>query len=410
MTQRKDLWWVAPASLALLILIGVSGAGNFLYGLSFGGPIIGAASIAFDFLKIVALIGVFVLWHKRYPLQAIALFMLFIGATGWSMFSAVGFMSSQFATLQDDRGKTASQWQALTSQIDQLQERRKHVEAARPQNTVRADIDALLRVPGINGCQKIDGPVTAQHCPQYDKLKAELGNAEAAAWLDGRLDELRQELRKTDRVTVIDPRTDSITALSGVAAASVALFIKFFFAGLIECATAFGLWAVWSPFFGRKIVREPLSAPEADSAPIVASEPPKSLTTPAGPSGGTRKTGNALGDMVKREMALSVQLSKPEKPTLTVVRDKIVKPEEIARAWSLEFAPPGTGRRVVSAVSARWHHSQWCSMANVKKLGPQQLGLALKKVGVGIDRSSGKGSTYIFNPMEQEVEKIAVYG
>src|SRR5690606_9941448 len=121
-------------------------------------------------------------------------------------------------------------------------------------------------------------------------------------------------------------------------------------------------------------------------------------------------TGTALGDMVKREMALSAPMSKPEKPTLTVVRDRLDKPEEIARAWAREFAPPGTGRRVVKAVSARWHHSQWCSMAKVKKLGPQQLGTALKKAGVLIDRSSGKGSTYIFNPMEQEVEKIAAYG
>lgn len=410
MTERKDLWWVAPASLALLILIGASVAANFQYGLALGGPIIGGTSIASDILKVVALIGVFALWRYRYRLQAAALFLLFLGFTAWSMLSAVGFMSSQFSTLQDTRGKTASQWQTLTAQIDQLQERRKHVGAARPQKTVQADIDALLRIPGINGCQKIDGPVTREHCPQYDKLQAELGNAEAAAWLDGRLDELRKELDNTDRVTVIDPRTDSITALSGVAATSVALFIKFFFAGLIEFATALGLWAVWSPFFGRKAIREPLSEPEADTVPIVASEPAKPLTTPPTPSGGTRKTGNALGDMVKRQIALSEPLSKPEKPTLTVVRDRLEKPEDVARAWAREFAPPGTGRRVVKAVSARWHHSQWCSMANVKKLGPQQLGTALKKVGVHIDRSSGKGSTYIFNPMEQEVEKIAAFG
>jgi hypothetical protein len=33
--------------------------------------------------------------------------------------------------------------------------------------------------------------------------------------------------------------------------ASVVLFVKFFIALLVESATAFGLWAVWSPHFGR---------------------------------------------------------------------------------------------------------------------------------------------------------------
>jgi hypothetical protein len=279
MTQRKDLWWVAPATLALLILIGASVAANFQYGLALGGPIIGGISIASDILKVVALIAVFALWRYRYRLQAAALFILFLGFTAWSLLSAVGFISAQFSTLEDSRGKTASQWQTLTAQIDQLQGRRASVDAARPQKTIQAEMDAVLRIPGVNGCTVIDGPLTREHCPKYDTLKAELGNAEAAVWLDGRLDELRKELGAADRVSVVDPRTDSITAVSGLAVSSVALIIKFFFAGLIETATAVGLWAIWSPFFARRkeppaaALRKPDTEPQADPKPPVLAHP-----------------------------------------------------------------------------------------------------------------------------------------
>lgn len=277
MTERKDLWWVLPASLALVVLILVSGAGNFIYGLDFGGPIIGAASIASDLIKVVALIGVFALWRNRHRWQASALFLLFAGFTVWSMISAVGFMSSKFATLQDTRGKTASAWQELTSEMDRLKSQRDKVKDVRPQATIEADINAIMRLPGINGCAVIDGPVTRQHCPRYDELKAELGHAQAAIWIDGRLANLRKELKSTDHVSVVDPRTDSLAAATGLAASSVVLFIKFFIAGLIESATAFGLWAVWSPFFGRasaqKAAESLQKAPEALAVSLATRSP-----------------------------------------------------------------------------------------------------------------------------------------
>lgn len=251
MTERKDLWWVLPVSAALLVLIAASGAANFIYGMDFGGPIIGGVSIASDLIKVVALIGVFSLWRHRHRLQASALMLLFAGFTVWSMISAVGFISSKFSTLQDTRGKVASEWQELTGEIARLKSQRDKVLDVRPQATIQAEINSILRIPGINGCAAIDGPVTRQHCPKFGDLKAELGHAERAIWLDGKLETLRNELKKTDRVTVVDPRTDSLAAVSGLGVASVVLFVKFFIALLVEAATAFGLWAVWSPFFGR---------------------------------------------------------------------------------------------------------------------------------------------------------------
>ena len=173
MTEKKDLWWVLPASLALLILIGVSGAANFQYGLSFGGPVIGGASIASDIFKVVALIGVFTLWRSKHWLQAIALFMLFLGFTTWSMFSATGFMSTQFSAFEDGRGKAASDWSALTRQTERLEERRRKVSAARPQKVIQAEIDGILRTPGVNGCIVIDGPITREQCPKLDGLRKE---------------------------------------------------------------------------------------------------------------------------------------------------------------------------------------------------------------------------------------------
>jgi hypothetical protein len=279
MSERKDLWWVLPVSAALLVLITASTAANFIYGMDFGGPVIGGVSVASDLIKVVALIGVFSLWRNGHWFQGGALLLLFIGFTVWSMISAVGFISSKFSTLQDTRGKAASEWQELTAEITRLKAQREQVLDVRPMKTIQADIDALLRIPGINGCVKIDGPVTEQHCPTFGKLEAEIGHAERAMWLDGQLALKREELKKTDRVTVVDPRTNSLSAVSGVDDGSIVLFVKIFIALLVEAATAFGLWAVWSPFFARRHV-----AASRMPAPIIPRKPyTPSLTLPVKP-------------------------------------------------------------------------------------------------------------------------------
>jgi hypothetical protein len=302
MSERKDLWWVLPVSAALLVLITASTAANFIYGMDFGGPVIGGVSVASDLIKVVALIGVFSLWRNRHWFQGGALLLLFIGFTLWSMISAVGFISSKFSTLQDTRGKAASEWQELTAEITRLKAQREQVLDVRPMKTIQADIDAILRIPGINGCVKIDGPVTEKNCPTFGKLEAEIGHAERAMWLDGQLALKRDELKKTDRVTVVDPRTNSLSAVSGVDDGAIVLFVKVFIALLVEAATAFGLWAVWSPFFARRHVaanrmptpimpRKPytpsLTLPVKPVAPIVTETPEPPASTPGPDDSGT---------------------------------------------------------------------------------------------------------------------------
>lgn len=380
MTEKKDLWWVLPVSLALLVLIAASGAANFIYGLDFGGPIIGGVSIASDLIKVVALIGVFSLWRNRHWLQASALMLLFVGFTVWSMISAVGFISSKFSTLQDTRGKTASAWQELTGEIDRLKAQREKVLDVRPQATIQAEINSILRIPGVNGCATIDGPVTRQHCPKFGELKAELGHAERAIWLDGKLETLRSELKKTDRVTVVDPRTDSLAAFSGAGAASVILFVKFFIALLVEAATAFGLWAVWSPFFGKKrfVPEKPQEAAVATKAPAAPS-----------PRGGTKQP--VLPSEVREKLAsyaprseVTPKLPEPVKPF--VISDNTPKlMKNNLRGSVKEWIAERTEKTSIGGAMTGSLHTDyvaWCKEHRYNPLDVSHFGRKLNKIGI----------------------------
>jgi hypothetical protein len=160
--------------------------------------------------------------------------------------SAVGFVAINHNTVTDTRGKGVEEWSQLETQIANLTERRKQVSTARPEGTVQAEINQLLRAPGVGNCLVINGPATREICPQVDKLKVELENAKSAAWLDGRLDELRGEVRKSDRVTSENPFADLAGGLLGVVATKVTTGQALWFALLLELISGPGLWAIWS--------------------------------------------------------------------------------------------------------------------------------------------------------------------
>lgn len=274
-----------PIMVGVAMLWVVSACANWYFGLSLGNAdpfrmlffttttseLFSHASLASDLIKSAALFGVFAAFNNSRKLAGAALVLAFMCCTAWSIASAVGFVSLNYSSMTDNRGKTAVEWTQLQSQISRLHERRKLVETARPENVVKAEIESIMRTPGVNGCVAIDGPVTRALCPQLDKLKVEMENAKAGPWLDGRLAELRTELKATPRVTSEDPRADMYAKITGKVSEDMAVWLALFFALMIELLTATGFWAAWTAF-GAAMSGEPQEASTAPKA-IPQTEP-----------------------------------------------------------------------------------------------------------------------------------------
>lgn len=291
-----NLFWLVPASLAIIALFGVSAKANYDFGLSLGHPLFGYASLASDVTKIVALFAVFSAWYHRRYIASFALLLIWAACTVWSVGSAFGFMSLHYADMTDRRGKTAEDYQLLSTQLTRFEQQLGRVGTSRPQSVIQSEIDGLYRIPGVDGCSVINGPVTRQVCPKIDTLKAELGNAKSFEWLTGRIDELRRELKGTDRVTSIDPRADTLASLLGITIVDVKKGIVIFFALLLEFVTAVGLWAVHHAYAGHIKPRTEAKESTATTVANLPKEPPAkrselvpSITLPSFPPEGGSK-------------------------------------------------------------------------------------------------------------------------
>jgi hypothetical protein len=257
---NTNLAWAIPATLAIAVVWLVSAVANYYFGASLGthkpfealffttttAQLFSSASLAADVLKCVTLFAFAASMTLRLWRAAVVTGSIWLVCTAWSVASAVGFVAINHNTVTDTRGKGVEEWSQLDSQIKNLSERRKQVAPARPEGTVQAEINQLLRTPGVGNCSVINGPAMREICPQVDKLKVELENAKSAAWLDGRLDELRTETHKSDRVTSENPFADLAGGLLGVVATEITTGQALWFALLLELISGPGLWAIWS--------------------------------------------------------------------------------------------------------------------------------------------------------------------
>ena len=204
------LFWAVPAAAAVAAWWAVSVSANYESGLALGDVIFAYASVASDVMKAALPFGVATLLIKGYRLAGVSLAVMWVACTIWSLASALGFVSLQHKSMTDSRGQSVEEYTLLRDQISRLEDRRAKTEAVRPESVIQSEITALLRTPGAGDCSVVNGPVTARVCPQVDALTKELGHAKSASWLDGRLDELRMEMKSMTKVSSVDPRLSLI--------------------------------------------------------------------------------------------------------------------------------------------------------------------------------------------------------
>jgi hypothetical protein len=316
-----NLTWAIPAAIAIAAIWGVSACANWYAGASFGdssvfdfllfqtttSQIFSSASLSADILKTVMLFAATAALATRNFKAAGVTGGIWFVCTVWSVISATGFVAFNQGNVTDGRGKSVANWSHLEKQLERNEQRRAEVKPHRPQKAVQAEIDGILRIPGIDGCAVINGPVTRLNCPRLTSLWTELAYAESAIWLDSELDRLRKELKSEDRVTSENPWADLVAGLTTATASQAMTGRALLFAFMLELISGPGFWALWVAYASTLKARPVTAHKPQEDAPAVVTEPALQddvvvqeapqppVTPPTGPKPGSR----ALGDMAK---------------------------------------------------------------------------------------------------------------
>ena len=224
-TEGKDIGqklMLAAGFLAAGLFVLVSLAANLKFGLSLAATpldriIYGALSLAADLMKVALPLVAVLLWRKQHRILAAVAALFCAGVICYSLAAAIGFAAStrgEAITTNKLAIDNRSGWEArierTARQLDQL-------GVPRPAGVIQAEIDALLRTPGADGCTVINGPVTNEVCPKVDKLRKELAASQRAAELDASLVADRQRLEAVPvAASVADPQSATLSRLTAL--------------------------------------------------------------------------------------------------------------------------------------------------------------------------------------------------
>jgi hypothetical protein len=256
--------WIvlAALSLATLVMFAVSLRGNYLYGYGLGQTeekrvLFAWANVAADLWKAFGLITVTMLWRTKHRRAAI------IASVAWFACLLFGINSALGIYVQDRSSSTSlregryANYKEAERDLAATETKLRGYARDRSVGEIDATIDALLqrpvvvadRVRGTVGalsrdCSKIDAR-TSDACEQVALLRIEHSAAVAAAKLEERAHDLRQQiaaLRDMGSALAPDPVGEFYAWITDgfVSVRDVGFGFPMFFALIIEVVTAFG--------------------------------------------------------------------------------------------------------------------------------------------------------------------------
>jgi hypothetical protein len=273
----------------------VSIAANLRFGISlattpFDRIIYGTLSIAVDLVKIALPLAVALLWRSRERIFALLGAVFWTGAAAFSICAAIGFAAStrdHILSIGQQEINTRQGWKAKIVRLEGSLDR---LGPHRPIAVVQADIDSLLRTPGLDECRVINGPVTREVCPKVDQLQRELIASKEAARLEADLVSGREGLSDLPSLGVTaDPQSTALHQLTGFGEDVIRNTVAVLVAVLVEFGSALGFSlfvaasAAKLPHFESHspspTARAHTTQPVRAQAPLELSGPPVDLVT-----------------------------------------------------------------------------------------------------------------------------------
>ena len=289
----------AVGVLASLILLSVSAAMNYQFGLSLGktafdSQILGAASIAADGLKALMPFFIFAAWRQRNYAQALGATALWAVCIVYAMTSALGFTALNRSDTSGARAMHVEKYGDLRTELQQINQQRGQLEKYRPVGAVQADIEAAkqhYRWTSSEGCTNATVDASRTLCETYHKLEAELAQAKQGDVLDKRAAEVRAKLAAMDggpTVQVADPQAAILSSLSGLDISRIDVAMTLLVTALVELGSSLGLYVSTSTWRMHEIARRP--APEPIKVVEILRPAPAPIVPEAAPQLAAPKT------------------------------------------------------------------------------------------------------------------------
>ena len=248
-TDRKDIGqkiMLAAGFLAAGLFVLVSMAANLKFGLSlattpFDRIIYGALSLAADLMKVALPLVVLILWRNGHRMFAAIAALFCASVISYSLAAAVGFAASTRGETVTANKLVVDHRKAWEARIERTAQQLDQLGVPRSAGVIQAEIDALLRKPGADGCKIINGPVTNEVCPKVDVLRKELAVSRRAAELETDLVVDRKRLQAAPvAASVVDPQSATLSRLTALGEAKIRDIIAILIAVLVEIGSALG--------------------------------------------------------------------------------------------------------------------------------------------------------------------------
>ena len=248
--------------LASLVFLAASGLMNFRFGYTLGrteldSQIYGAISAAADCFKALCPFFFFAAWRsspKHWSMMVASALVWFI-VVGYALAGAAGHAGANRSDTTGARALAVDHYKDLRADLERYNKDRKWIPEHRPADTVKGEIESLrsknMRLWNYSEeCVRPDGAGQRNFCGEYHKLRGELGNAESAAKLNTKIDEISAKLAETKGGAAVgdaDPQASTISRILvflgvNLAVADTQTWLTIFVVLLIEDGSTFGLY------------------------------------------------------------------------------------------------------------------------------------------------------------------------
>jgi hypothetical protein len=338
----------------------VSIAANMRFGISlastpFDRIVYATLSIAADLMKIALPLVVAILWRKGELIFAFAGAVFWMGAVAFSICAAIGFAAStrsHTVAVGESLIESRKAWEA---KITRIEGRLDLVSVHPPANVIQAEIDRLLRTPGTDGCQVINGPVTQNTCPKVDRLRQELAASQEVARLEADLAADRGALSEMPAAAfVADPQSAALSRLTGFGEEELRNAVAVLIAFLVELGSALGFSVI------ILAARSTAAKSQASSVEENKEPSPPSRETTQGRHAGVSET-----------------------------------PDDLVTRWSLARLDV-ISSEMIQAEHAYEDFRDWCCAQGARALTPQMFGRRFTAIhkGIGGKKPKRQGRAY----------------
>ena len=173
-------------------------------------------AVALECAKPLAIAGAFEALRNWRFVQTALLAVLGLVAITYSLTAELSLIATARGDIVAQRSAAVDVASKVQSRYERAATELAAIPATRPVAEIQTGVEALLRTPGANGCERITGPVTRSVCPKVDVLRIEQARAQRRAELEKLMSDAERETAHGPVTKTADPGAAALAAYLGI--------------------------------------------------------------------------------------------------------------------------------------------------------------------------------------------------